>query len=191
MRVITGSARGVALKTPAGMETRPTSDRVKEALFSMIQFEVEGRRVLDLFAGTGQLGIEALSRGASSAVFVDASRDAADNLCTARQACAPEVFPDEVRGVAAGIHKNSGGGAAAERFKSELARSRKKVKHPAALHFKLNHAENRFFDPVRSRTGLHARRRFQGSSSCTSRNHSHTLSRSRMKIIINRLCAAL
>ena len=60
------------------METRPTADRVKEALFSMIQFEVEGRRVLDLFAGTGQLGIEALSRGAASAVFVDASRAAAD-----------------------------------------------------------------------------------------------------------------
>ena len=78
MRVITGIARGVALKTPSGMETRPTSDRVKEALFSMIQFEVEGRRVLDLFAGTGQLGIEALSRGAASAVFVDASRDAAN-----------------------------------------------------------------------------------------------------------------
>ena len=76
MRVITGSARGVRLKTPDGMQTRPTADRVKEALFSIIQFEVEGRRVLDLFAGTGQLGIEALSRGAEHAVFVDARRDA-------------------------------------------------------------------------------------------------------------------
>ena len=54
---------------------RPTTDRVKEALFSIIQFEIEGRRVLDLFAGSGQLGIEALSRGAASAVFVDSSRD--------------------------------------------------------------------------------------------------------------------
>lgn len=76
MRVITGSARGVRLKTPDGMQTRPTADRVKEAVFSIIQFEVEGRRVLDLFAGTGQLGIEALSRGAEHAVFVDARRDA-------------------------------------------------------------------------------------------------------------------
>ena len=76
MRVITGSARGVRLKTPDGMQTRPTTDRVKEAVFSIIQFEVEGRRVLDLFAGTGQLGIEALSRGAEHAVFVDARRDA-------------------------------------------------------------------------------------------------------------------
>ena len=72
MRVITGTARGVQLKTPEGMQTRPTSDRVKEALFSIIQFDVPGKRVLDLFGGTGQLGIEALSRGAKSAVFVDA-----------------------------------------------------------------------------------------------------------------------
>ena len=71
MRVITGSARGVRLKTPDGLKTRPTSDRVKEALFSAIQFEVQGARFLDLFAGTGQMGIEALSRGANSAVFVD------------------------------------------------------------------------------------------------------------------------
>ena len=73
MRVITGKARGVALKTPEGMATRPTADRVKEALFSIIQFEIAGARVLDLFGGTGQLGIEALSRGAKSAVFVDFS----------------------------------------------------------------------------------------------------------------------
>ena len=72
MRVITGKARGVALKTPEGMETRPTSDRVKEALFSIINFDIPNAVVLDLFGGTGQLGIEALSRGAKSAVFVDA-----------------------------------------------------------------------------------------------------------------------
>ena len=77
MRVITGSAKGVRLKTPQGLETRPTADRVKEALFSVIQFELPGSRVLDLFAGTGQLGIEALSRGAGSAVFVDNRKDAA------------------------------------------------------------------------------------------------------------------
>ena len=71
MRVITGKARGVVLKTPDGQTTRPTSDRVKEALFSAINFDIPGMDVLDLFGGTGQLGIEALSRGASSAVFVD------------------------------------------------------------------------------------------------------------------------
>ena len=75
MRVITGKARGVQLKTPDGMLTRPTTDRVKEALFSIIHFEIPGARVLDLFGGTGQLGIEALSRGAASAVFVDARED--------------------------------------------------------------------------------------------------------------------
>ena len=76
MRVITGTARGVVLKTPEGMLTRPTSDRVKEALFSIINFDLPGAAVLDLFGGTGQLGIEALSRGAKSAVFVDAREDA-------------------------------------------------------------------------------------------------------------------
>ena len=76
MRVITGKARGVALKTPEGMHTRPTADRVKEALFSIIQFDIPGAKVLDLFGGTGQLGIEALSRGAASAVFVDERDDA-------------------------------------------------------------------------------------------------------------------
>ena len=76
MRVITGKARGVQLKTPDGLTTRPTTDRVKEALFSIIQFEIPTARVLDLFGGTGQLGIEALSRGAKSAVFVDAGEPA-------------------------------------------------------------------------------------------------------------------
>ena len=76
MRVITGKARGVALKTPDGMSTRPTTDRVKEALFSIIQFDIPGAKVLDLFGGTGQLGIEALSREAKCAVFVDEREDA-------------------------------------------------------------------------------------------------------------------
>lgn len=73
MRVITGKARGRRLETLSGEEVRPTSDRVKEAVFSVIQFDIEGRRFLDLFAGSGQMGIEALSRGAASAVFVDAA----------------------------------------------------------------------------------------------------------------------
>ena len=76
MRVITGTARGTRLKTPEGLLTRPTTDRVKEAVFSIIQFETEGSRFLDLFAGSGQMGIEALSRGASHAVFVDGRREA-------------------------------------------------------------------------------------------------------------------
>lgn len=75
MRVITGKARGIPLKTPEGMLTRPTADRVKEALFSIINFDIPGAKVLDLFGGTGQLGIEALSRGADSAVFVDAREE--------------------------------------------------------------------------------------------------------------------
>ena len=76
MRVITGKARGVQLKTPDGILTRPTADRVKEALFSIINFDVPGANVLDLFGGTGQLGIEAMSRGAERCVFVDAREDA-------------------------------------------------------------------------------------------------------------------
>jgi len=76
MRVISGSARGRKLKEPSGFSIRPTGDKVKESIFNIIQFDIEGRRVLDLFAGTGQLGIEALSRGAAKAVFVDSSADA-------------------------------------------------------------------------------------------------------------------
>lgn len=75
MRVITGSARGMKLLSVEGMDTRPTSDWTKESMFNIIQFDIEGRRVLDLFSGIGQLGIEALSRGAKSCVFIDNRRD--------------------------------------------------------------------------------------------------------------------
>ena len=80
MRVITGTARGRKLKEPVGMDTRPTTDRVKEGIFSSIQFEIEGRRVLDLFGGTGQMGIEALSRGAAHCTFVDLRKEAAGTI---------------------------------------------------------------------------------------------------------------
>ena len=76
MRIITGKAKGIRLKTLEGDATRPTAERVKEAIFSMIQFDLEGRSVLDLFAGSGQIGLEAISRGASSVVMVDRSKDA-------------------------------------------------------------------------------------------------------------------
>lgn len=76
MRVITGLARGRRLETLQGTDlVRPTSDRVKEGMFSSIQFNLSGKTVLDLFSGSGQLGIEAISRGAESAVFVDSSRE--------------------------------------------------------------------------------------------------------------------
>ena len=84
MRVITGSARGRKLKELPGLETRPTTDKVKESVFNIVQFDIEGRRALDLFAGTGQMGIEALSRGAAFCAFVDLRKEAAnivrDNL---------------------------------------------------------------------------------------------------------------
>ena len=73
MRVITGIARGKKLVTADGLDVRPTPERVKEAFFSSIQFDIEGKSFLDLFAGSGQMGIEALSRGAERAVFVDQS----------------------------------------------------------------------------------------------------------------------
>lgn len=75
MRVITGSARGRRLRTLEGDSVRPTTDKVKESIFNIIQFDIEGSRILDMFCGCGQLGIEALSRGAESAVFVDISRE--------------------------------------------------------------------------------------------------------------------
>jgi len=77
MRVIAGKARRLPLKTVAGMDTRPTTDRIKETLFNMLQNDLEGCRFLDLFSGSGGIGIEALSRGAKEAVFVENDRKAA------------------------------------------------------------------------------------------------------------------
>lgn len=82
MRIITGTARGIKLDTLEGDTTRPTAERVKEALFSMIQFDIEGRRCLDLFAGSGQLGLEALSRGAEHCVFTDENKAAVEIIMT-------------------------------------------------------------------------------------------------------------
>ena len=87
MRVISGTARGRRLKELQGMDTRPTTDKVKESIFNIIQFEIEGRRVLDLFGGTGQLGIEALSRGAERCTFVDQRREAAALIRDNVKAC--------------------------------------------------------------------------------------------------------
>lgn len=86
MRVISGSARGRRLLAPPGDNTRPTSDRAKEALFNIINLQIRGKTVLDLFSGSGALGIEALSRGAAFCIFVEKDSAAADvirkNLAT-------------------------------------------------------------------------------------------------------------
>ena len=88
MRVIAGEARGRRLEALPGTDvTRPTLDQVKEAMFSIVQFDLPGARVLDLFAGSGQLGIEALSRGASRCVFLDQNRDAAAVVMRNCKAC--------------------------------------------------------------------------------------------------------
>lgn len=97
MRIITGRARGVRLKAPKGMATRPTSDRVKESLFSILTPFVAGREVLDIFAGTGGLGLEALSRGARRAVFIDEATQAviSDNIRRCRLEGEAEILPLE------------------------------------------------------------------------------------------------
>lgn len=92
MRIITGKARGVRLDTLEGLATRPTTEKVKEAIFSMIQFDIEGRRVLDIFAGSGQMALEALSRGAKDAVLIDASKEAAEII--RKNALKTKLFPD-------------------------------------------------------------------------------------------------
>ncbi len=94
MRIITGSAKGKRLITLEGDATRPTSDQIKEAMFSSIQFDIEGRRVLDLFAGCGQLGLEALSRGAASVMFIDSSADA---IAVVKKNIAATGFSDRCR----------------------------------------------------------------------------------------------
>jgi len=100
MRVISGVARGRKLKEPLGEKIRPTSDKVKESIFNIIQFDIEGRRVLDLFAGTGQFGIEALSRGARSVVFVDSASESVklihENLETCNLSDKASVYARDV-----------------------------------------------------------------------------------------------
>ncbi len=81
LRVIAGKAKGIRLDTPEGLDTRPTLEKVREAVFGSIQFEINGSRCLDLFSGSGAMGIEALSRGAKSCVFVDNSRVCANVIC--------------------------------------------------------------------------------------------------------------
>ena len=76
MRVVAGSAKSLKLKTIEGMETRPTQDRIKETLFNMIQYDIPGSTFLDLFSGSGGIGIEALSRGAKEAYFVEKAKPA-------------------------------------------------------------------------------------------------------------------
>lgn len=96
MRVISGQARGLKLKTPEGLATRPTTDRIKESLFNIIAPDIPEADFLDLFSGSGGIGIEALSRGASSAVFVDQSQESIavinDNLTRARLEDRAEVI---------------------------------------------------------------------------------------------------
>ncbi len=87
MRIIAGSARGKLLRTPPGLHTRPTTDRVKESMFSIIQFRLSQARVLDLFAGSGQLGLECLSRGAAHCLFCDNDRAALRVLRGNIEAC--------------------------------------------------------------------------------------------------------
>ena len=91
MRIITGISRGAKLETLSGDATRPTTEMAKEGIFSSIQFEIEGRRVLDLFAGSGQMGLEALSRGAEHCVFIDNSPAAIDII--KKNAQKTKLFP--------------------------------------------------------------------------------------------------
>ena len=90
MKVITGFAKGRSLVTPEGLDTRPTADRIKQSVFNSIQFDIEGRRVLDLFAGSGQLGIEALSRGAKCCTFVDSDSNAVNAVKSNLSVCQME-----------------------------------------------------------------------------------------------------
>lgn len=100
MRIIAGTARSLPLKTVAGTDTRPTTDRIKETLFNMIQDEIPGSYFLDLFAGSGQIGLEAVSRGARYAVFADSNRKAAacieDNIRFTKFEKETKIYPSDV-----------------------------------------------------------------------------------------------
>ncbi|MBQ8928863.1 MAG: 16S rRNA (guanine(966)-N(2))-methyltransferase RsmD, partial [Oscillospiraceae bacterium] len=102
MRVISGTARGRKLKEPDGRRVRPTTDKVKESMFNIVQFHIQDAAVLDLFAGSGQLGIEALSRGAESVTFVDSARDSVklvrENVRTAGFEDRAQIFQTDAIG---------------------------------------------------------------------------------------------
>lgn len=109
MRVIAGRARSLKLKTPEGTDTRPTTDRIKETLFNMIQGEIPGCVFIDLFAGSGGIGIEALSRGASHAYFVENGKEAIsciqDNLCFTKFTDSATLLKQEVFSALSMIHE--------------------------------------------------------------------------------------
>lgn len=111
-RVITGTARGTMLRTPKGLNTRPTPDRVKEALFSILADRVYGASMLDLFAGSGQMGIEALSRGAGHVLFVDNADESIEcihtNLAKTRLADKATIRRSDVLAVLSGLPRNEG-----------------------------------------------------------------------------------
>ena len=98
MRVIAGTARSIPLKSPAGMDTRPTTDKIKETLFNILQFDVQGAVFADLFAGSGAIGIEALSRGAHHAFFIDSAKPAFDVIRENIRKCHFEDRATIVRG---------------------------------------------------------------------------------------------
>lgn len=102
MRIIAGSARGIILKTPRGCATRPSAGRVKEALFSILGERVIGAVVLDLFAGSGSLGLEALSRGSAKCYFIDISRSACHCI---RENIARAGFEDRTVTINAPVHR--------------------------------------------------------------------------------------
>ena len=109
MRVIAGTARSLPLKTPAGMDTRPTTDRIKETLFNMLQPYLPGAVFLDLYSGSGGIGIEALSRGAGHAYFVENNRNAiaciTENLQFTKFTDKATVLRQDVLGALPGIHE--------------------------------------------------------------------------------------
>ena len=113
MRVIAGTAKSIPLKAPEGLETRPTTDKIKETLFNILQFDIQGAQFLDIFAGSGAMGIEALSRGALSAIFVDEARNAEltinENLAKCRlkeKACVIRTGADNVERYIHRINRN-------------------------------------------------------------------------------------
>lgn len=98
MRIISGTVRGRKLKEPANYDIRPTTDKVKESMFNIIQFELEDARVLDMFAGTAQLGLEALSRGAREVVFIDAAPQSLKIISENIKACGFEKVSRVIKG---------------------------------------------------------------------------------------------
>ena len=168
MRIITGKARGLQLTVPKTYDVRPTADRVKESVFNIIGSKIIGAEVLDLFAGTGNLGLESWSRGAVAVTFIDASKE---SLRLVRS----NIAAHQSQRLLARVNKCNSYSTTAPAFQPQVTCTRKKVQHLSADNLTAYNIKNGFLNPVRSRPYIVGFRYSQLQAAGLAGNYSHIL----------------